>query len=137
VIAIGLLAAWTALQPVRSAHAVDAAYGRFDAGLLPQAASIARIAHDRDPLSVDPLFALAAIEQARGRLATAQAALEQAVQLQPADAETWRRLGTFELGARDDAAGALRDFRAAYHLDPRSAQSTSDLLVASRAAAAP
>jgi O-Antigen ligase len=134
VLATGLLAAWTALQPVRSAHAVDAAYGRFDTGALAQAASIARIAHDRDPLSVDPLFALAAVEQARGRLAPAQAALEEAIELQPADAETWRRLGSFRLSVRQDPEGALADFRAAYYLDPKSPQSASDLLVATRAA---
>jgi cytochrome c-type biogenesis protein CcmH/NrfG len=82
---------------------------------------------------VDPLFDLAAIQQARGRTADAQRALERAVHLQPADADTWSRLGEFRLAIRHDARGALRAFRAAYFLDPHSPQTVSDLLQATRA----
>ena len=38
----------------------------LEQGALAAAASIAQIAHDRNPLSVEPLFELAAIEQAAG-----------------------------------------------------------------------
>jgi hypothetical protein len=137
VIAVALAAAWTAYQPVRAVHAGDAAFERLDQGQPDAAAEIARIATQRNPLSVDPLFELAAIEEARGRTAEAEAALERAVDLQPASAEAWRRLGRFRLSALDDPQGALSAFQAAYYLDPKSPASTSDVVEASRAATTP
>ena len=82
---------------MRSANAEDAAYARFDQGALPQAISIAKIGHQRDPLSLDPLFDLALFEQASGNNQAAGDALEKAVQLEPANPEPWRRLGEFRL----------------------------------------
>jgi cytochrome c-type biogenesis protein CcmH/NrfG len=135
VVVLALTASWAAYQPVRSAHAQDAAYDRLDAGQPAAAADIARLAVRRDPLSVDPLFQLSAIQQARGNLRDAQNALERAVHLQPANAETWRRLGRLRLSALHDTKGALNAFRAAYFLDPASPQSVSDVIEAARAAA--
>jgi tetratricopeptide (TPR) repeat protein len=137
VLVVALAAAWTAYQPVRAVHAGDAAFDRLDKGQPEAAASIARIAADRNPLSVDPLFELAAIEQARGRTQEAAAALERAVDLQPANAEAWRRLGRLRLSALSDPQGALRAFQAAYYLDPHAPASTSDVLEASRALQSP
>ena len=63
-----LVAAWAAYQPVRSVHAGDEALDRARrAARSSRPPSIAQIAVDRNPLSVDPLFELAAIEQARGQ----------------------------------------------------------------------
>ena len=135
VIAIALAASWTAYQPVRSVHAGDAAFDRLDQGQPEAAADIARIATERNPLSVDPLFELAAIEEARGRTPEAEAALERAVELQPASAEAWRRLGRLRLSTLNDPKGALGAFQAAYYLDPKSPASTSDVIEASRAQA--
>jgi O-Antigen ligase/Tetratricopeptide repeat len=132
---IALAAAWTAFQPVRAVHAGDAAFDRLDQGQPEAAADIARIATERNPLSVDPLFELAAIEEARGRSQEAEAALERAVELQPANAEAWRRLGRLRLSTLSDPKGALSAFQAAYYLDPKSPASTSDVVEASRAAA--
>ncbi len=137
VAAIALAAAWTAFQPVRAVHAGDAAFDRLDQGQPEAAAEIARIATDRNPLSVDPLFELAAIEEARGDLPAAEAALERAVELQPASAEAWRRLGRLRLSALNDPQGALSAFQAAYYLDPQSPASTSDVVEASRAVETP
>jgi tetratricopeptide (TPR) repeat protein len=133
VLVIAVATAWTALQPVRAVHAGDQAFDRLDQGQPEAAASIATIATKRNPLSVDPLFELAAIEQARGRLKAASAALERAVRLQPANAEAWRRLGRLRLEALKDPKGALSAFQAAYYLDPKAPASTSDILEASRA----
>ena len=116
-------------------HAGDAAFERLDLGQPEAAADIARIATERNPLSVDPLFELAAIEQARGRTQEAEAALQRAVDLQPANAEAWRRLGRLRLDVLNDPQGALSAFQAAYYLDPRSQASTSDVIEASRATA--
>jgi Tetratricopeptide repeat/O-Antigen ligase len=137
VIGTALAAAWTAYQPVRAVHAGDAAFDRLDRGQPDAAANIARIATERNPLAVDPLFELAAIEQARGRTAEAEAALERAVELQPANAETWRRLGRLRLSVLGDPRGALRAFQTAYYLDPKSQASTSDVVEASRATESP
>jgi hypothetical protein len=135
VVAIALAAAWTAFQPVRAVHAGDAAFDRLDQGQPEAAADIARIATERNPLSVDPLFELAAIEEASGRTQEAEAALARAVELQPANAEAWRRLGRLRLSTLNDPKGALSAFQAAYYLDPRSPASTSDVVEASRAMA--
>jgi cytochrome c-type biogenesis protein CcmH/NrfG len=133
VIAIALAAAWTAYQPVRAVHAGDAAFDRLDEGRPEAAAAEAQTAIDRNPLSVDPLFELAAIEEARGQTQQAEAALERAVALQPANAEAWSRLGRLRLSTLNDAKGALSAFQAAYYLDPKSPTAQSDVIEASRA----
>jgi cytochrome c-type biogenesis protein CcmH/NrfG len=114
-------------------HAGDAAIDRLERGELEAAVSIAEIARDRNPLSPEPLWELAFVEEQRGRLANAEDALQEAVRLQPANAETWRRLGRFQLSTLNEPADALASFRAAYFLDPRNPVSTSDFLEASRA----
>jgi hypothetical protein len=133
VLAVALAAAWTAIQPLRSVNAGDAAIARLQTGQLDAAVSIAQIAHDRNPLSPEPLWELGYIEEQRGRLAAAEDAYEEAVRIQPANAETWRRLGRFQLSSLNQPSDALASFRAAYFLDPRSPASTSDFLEASRA----
>ena len=134
IFALALLAGWSALQPVRSVRAGDVAIERLEKGELDAAVSVAEIAHQRNPLSPEPLWELAYIEQQRGRLANAERALEQAVQVMPASAEAWRRLGRFQLSSLNEPADALRSFQAAYYLDPRNPQSQSDFLEAKRAA---
>jgi hypothetical protein len=136
VLVTAAVAAWGAVQPVRSDHAQDAALERLDRNALDAAASIATIAHQRNPLAVDPLFELSAIEQGRGRIDAARRALEQAVDLEPANPETWRRLGAFRLKVGNDPKGALRAYQAAYFLDPKLRQSINDVIVAARAARA-
>ncbi len=134
VIVLALAAAWTAFQPVRAVHAGDAAFDRLDAGQPLAAAETAQIATERNPLSADPLFDLAAIDQARGDLKGSEAALERAVRIEPATAEAWRQLGELRLNALNDPRGAVSALQAAYYLDPHSSDSTSDLLAATRAA---
>ena len=117
---------------MRSVNATDAAQARFERGEVEPAVSIARIAHDRNPLSVDPLFQLSAIEASAGNLPPAKAALEQAVELEPANPETWRQLGRLRLDKLNDPRGALRAFQYAYFLDPQGAQSINDVVVTAR-----
>jgi tetratricopeptide (TPR) repeat protein len=136
ILAVAVAAAWASVQPVRSVNASDAAILRAEEGDLDNAAAIAVIASERNPLAVEPKWDLAAIELARNRPMAARAALEQAVRLEPANAETWRRLGGFRLRVAGDPRGALEAFRAAYYLDPEAPRSTSDVLEARRALAA-
>jgi cytochrome c-type biogenesis protein CcmH/NrfG len=136
VAALALAASWAAYQPVRAQHAADAAFDRLAIGQPQAAADIARIAVRRNPLSVEPLFAVATVEDARGNLPQAEAALADAVKLQPANAEAWRRLGRFRLTRLEQPKPALEAFQVAYYLDPASPSSLSDVVEASRAAAA-
>jgi cytochrome c-type biogenesis protein CcmH/NrfG len=93
----------------------------------------ARRAPALDPLSVDPLFQLAYIDDARGDTQRAKRALEDATRLQPANVETWRRLGRYRLSVLDDPRGAVQAFRLAFYLDPASDRGPSDYLEATRA----
>ena len=126
---------WTIVQPLRAVHASDAALERLSMNAFDAAADIAKIASERNPLSVEPLWELAAIEQARGRTDAAHDALADAVALQPANAEAWRRLGRFRLLAMSRPQEALDPLRAAYYLDPQNPESTSDFLEVQRAVA--
>ncbi|WP_028058013.1 O-antigen ligase family protein [Candidatus Solirubrobacter pratensis] len=135
VAAVGVVAAYSAIQPVRAVHAENASYQRLAEGQLPQAISIARVAHERDPLALDPLFDIAALEQQRGNNTAARSELEAAVHLEPANPEPWRRLGEFRRKALHDPKSALEAYQAAYFLDPHSVQSVEDLVVVSREAA--
>jgi tetratricopeptide (TPR) repeat protein len=114
-------------------HASDEAFDRAEVGSYEPAAELAREATRRNPLSVDAWFDVAAIEQARGQLSSAEDALESAVRLEPANAETWRRLGRLRLDAIGKPDQALPAFKAAYFLDPQSRVSISDLIEAGRA----
>lgn len=132
VLIVAMAAAWTIVQPLRAVHAGDAAIERFQNGAYAAAADIARIGTERNPLSVEPLFELAAIEAAAGRPDRAEDALERAVRLQPANAEAWRRLGRFRLAGLNRPDTAQPALRAAYYLDPQSPDTASDLLEVNR-----
>jgi tetratricopeptide (TPR) repeat protein len=132
-VVLALVAAWAAYQPVRSVNAGDAALERLEQGAYEPAAAIAQIAVERNPLSVDPLFELAAIQQSRGQTPEAKAALLRATEVQPANAEAWRRLGRFRLEVLAEPRAALKDFQTAHYLDPQNPRSWSDLIVATRA----
>jgi tetratricopeptide (TPR) repeat protein len=130
-------AACIALQPQRAQATADDALGRLEAGRLSDARATARRAAELDPLSPDPLFALAAIERSAGRLPAARAALEDAVRRQPAAVDPWLALAQFELGPGGDPARARRAVAAALYLDPRNDTAAQLELEAVRAAAAP
>ena len=119
VLAAGLAGAWTIWQPQRSANANDSALDALLAGRLPQAEADARDAAHIDPLSLDPLLTLSAVQTAMRQPAAARATLERGVHLQPANAESWLRLGQLEL-AQGDPRQALNILAAAVYLDPRN-----------------
>ncbi|CAA9471222.1 MAG: hypothetical protein AVDCRST_MAG30-121 [uncultured Solirubrobacteraceae bacterium] len=136
-LAIGVAAAWAAVQPLRSANATDAAYERLELGQREAAVEIARIAVDRNPLSVDPLFDLSAILTETGDAKEGERVLERAAELQPANSETWRRLGEHRALALDEPRAALAPLRAAYYLDPRSREIETAFVLLQRQLAAP
>jgi hypothetical protein len=89
---------------------------------LEQARDRALWARFFNPLSVDPLFALARIEQFRGRLGHAERRYIRAVELQPDNPETWHALGIFEFQALENLCATYRFLNNAYTLDPSGKQ---------------
>ena len=133
VLVVGVVASWASLQPVRAAHAEDGALTSLSLGDYGAAAREAHAAARRNPLSLDPLWQLAFIADARGDKRAASQALERAARMQPANAEAWRRLGRYRLSVLEEPKSALEAFQAAYYLDPAGQRSASDVLEASRA----
>ena len=64
--ALALATAWAIWQPLRSDRAADDAAAALERGDPARALAEIRTAHDRNPLSVEPLFDLAVIEQSTG-----------------------------------------------------------------------
>jgi tetratricopeptide (TPR) repeat protein len=117
VLAAVLLAAWSQWQPQRSEDARQRALALV-AGDPRAALAKAHAAVEIDPVSVQAMFALSAVQQANGEPALARATLERAVRLQPSNPETWLHLGLYELPGEPRAA--LGSLEAAIYLDPQS-----------------
>jgi hypothetical protein len=111
----------SALLPAWSDHKTDGALtameGERSESVLAKAAKDAEMAADLDPLAVRPLFAAAAVAEARGRLLDARRYLIDAVERQPYSIDAWRRLTRVAL-ALADREGVERASRRALALDP-------------------
>jgi len=106
--------------PDLAAREVDGAYRALDAGDVATARDRARAARELNPLSPEPLWALADVESAAGDDRSAVAYLGEATRLQPENPDTWYQLGlTYQL-ALDDQCRAYYALNQAYTLDPRS-----------------
>lgn len=129
---------WATDQPLRGLNAADDALAALDAGNVPRARALATHASEIDPLSIEPLFNLAVIEQSATppNPTAARAALERAVQLQPQNAKSWQQLAEFD-AAIDDFPGALAALRSALYLDPKNTNAVSLFLNISRQPSAP
>jgi hypothetical protein len=92
------------------------------AGNLARAHDRARLARFFNPLSVDPVFALARVEEERGLPRSAERRYIQAVELQPDNPETWYTLGIFEFQALQNLCATYRFLNNAYTLDPAGNQ---------------
>ena len=117
---LAVAAAWSAYQPLRARNTADDALAALEARDLNTARERAEEARDIDPLSIEPLFDLAAIEQAAGNQAGAEQALEDAVELQPANWLPWMRLTDFRLFVQNNPQAAMDAVRKAIYLNPRS-----------------
>jgi hypothetical protein len=116
--AVTLVAALAA--PDLATRGVDAAYRALDAGDVATARDRSRAARELNPLSPDPLWALADIESTAGDDRSAIAYLNEATRLQPENPDTWYQLGlTYQL-ALGDQCRAYYALNQAYTLDPRS-----------------
>ena len=108
------LAAVAVAQPWRADDEGDEALALLSEGDFAGARAAADRAHDINPLSIEPYFEQAEIEQAAGRPRRATRPLEDAVRLEPASPEAWRRLGDHYVddarraGPRDPGAARAR-----------------------------
>ena len=114
---------YSLLAPRLADHDVDEAYAKL--GNPSEAASEARAAHALNPLSIEPLLAWAAAEEARGRPGRALERYVQAVELQPLNPDAWFELGRFELEVLQDRERARRDLSRALELDPHFTEAAS------------
>jgi hypothetical protein len=129
------LTAVAVAQPWRADDEGDEALALLSEGDFAGARAAADRAHDINPLSIEPYFEQAEIEQAAGRPRRATRPLEDAVRLEPASPEAWRRLGDHYVTALDQPTRAIPVLRAALFLDPTSALNRGSYLVALRARA--
>jgi len=132
-----VLVAVSFLAPYLSNRALSRALVLASDGRTTAAVTQARRAHRLDPLAVDPLFALAQVEQQQGREAASLATLRQAVRLQPQNFTTYYQLGQLQLdvlGQRDEAVASLRR---ALALNPDDADARDELQSALATSAAP
>ncbi len=136
VLALAGCSAFAVAQPWRADHEGDEALTLVDRGDFAGARAAADRAADINPLSAEPYFERAAIEDAAGNERKAAAALEEAVRHEPASAEAWRRLGEYYAVNLDQPERAVPILRGAVYLDPVSPFNSSAYLVALRAQAA-
>jgi O-Antigen ligase len=132
-LALGLLAAWTAWQPLRSVSADNDALAVADQNYN-KALAYTKSAEDRNPLSIDPLLTRAVVENTAHHRDLARAALVDAVRLQPSNPQTWEYLSRFAVDQERDPVLALRLLGPALYLDPKSPTGAQDYLAALRLA---
>ena len=96
----------------------------LDAGDFERARDRAQWARFLNPLSVEPLWALARLEERRGVLRKAEGRYVQATELQPDNPETWYALGLFEFEARRRMCAAYTFLNESWTLDPSGSQWT-------------
>jgi hypothetical protein len=129
---VAVIAAWATWQPLRSQNAMDDALAALERKDINTARADAQHAQDRNPLAVEPLFVRSVVEQQAGDKAGARRALEDAVKLQPTNAEPWLRLAAFALTVEHNPAQAKAALGPALYLDPRSSTGISLYLQAQR-----
>jgi Flp pilus assembly protein TadD len=132
VTAVGV--AWAVWQPLRSLDATNAALAKLEAGDFSGAQRDARVAADRNPLSIEPLSVLAVAQSRAGDDEAALQTLKREVKLQPSNPEPWLRLGDFQFNKLKRPAEALKSVRTSLYLDPHNPQTIGAYLVVLRAA---
>jgi hypothetical protein len=121
IVTAAALAAWVIWQPLRSADADAAATTAALRGDTGAAIADARTAAASDPVSVDPLWELAAIYTALGNTEAAHRELTEATARQPSYPVTWEQLAQFDR-QHHRAGEAIRAARRALMLDRSSSE---------------
>ena len=108
------------VAPALARRDVDRSTLRLDEGLLVAAANAANRAQRFDPLSLEPVYATAAVADAVGDTDSAIVLYRRATNMQPENPEPWVTLGRYEFIAHGDMCQAYFALNAAYTLDPKS-----------------
>lgn len=109
------------LSPWLAERAVTEAYVRLDRDELSAAAGSARRARQLDPLSLEPVYAQAAVALSAGDGNRARALYEEATRMQPENPEPWLALARSRFtSSPPDYCNAYEAFNHAYTLDPMS-----------------
>jgi tetratricopeptide (TPR) repeat protein len=108
---VSIATPWLAERDLRK---VNVALDRAD---LEAANAAVRQARSLDPLSLQPVFAQARVDEQRGREVAALETYREATRLQPKNPESWLQLGLYEFDV-GDRCGAYRHLNEAYTLDP-------------------
>jgi Tfp pilus assembly protein PilF len=122
--ALALVCVWMTVQPLRSSDADQASVNALAGGKLKLALSDANTALAREPVSVEPLWNLAAIYGTLGNTHQAKTELIDAVRLQPSNYSTWLQLAEFDLQVGNPRE-ALALLDAALYLYPYSPETLS------------
>jgi tetratricopeptide (TPR) repeat protein len=124
-VAVVVLVAWASLYSIAAPRVavsrVDDAYAQLERGDVEQAARTAKSAHSLNPLSIAPLEAWAAAEEAVGSIKRARELYVEAVDLQPLNWAAWYELGRFDCEVLGDGEAARRELGRAHELDPQNA----------------
>lgn len=117
-VALAMLAGiYSLAAPWLAANRVDDAYAALVDAKPASAASDARDAAGLNPLSVDPIWALALAYASVSDVPDTVKQYERATQVQPENPDTWVALGKYEL-CHGDYRGAYTALNQAYTLDP-------------------
>ena len=115
-----LAAAGALVLPALAEHYTGRALDAADAGRIREAVDAADRARSLNPLSPEPLYALAIAADAAGDKAAAVAWYEKATDLQPENPDTWFELGLYHAIGTGDQCAAYQALNRSYTLDPRS-----------------
>jgi len=110
-------ALYSLVSPWLAEHRLSAAYDSLTRGNAVAGVDEAKSAHAFNPLAVEPLFVWALGEDLLGRKAKALELYRRARDREPRNAETWYRLGEFELDVLKRPRAAYRDLNQSYTLD--------------------
>lgn len=126
-----VLAVWVQWEPQRSVDASERALALVEAHQTQAALSEAQNAVNRDPLSAEALFHLAAVQQSAGQDAKARQTLVGSVHSQPSNPQTWQTLGEYDLKA-GNIKMARGELRAAVFLNPQSIEAQNAFVLTLR-----
>ncbi len=132
-LALGLLAGWAALQPLRSVDSDNDALAIAPGPTsYAKAVALTEKAEDQNPLSTDPLLTRALVESTAHHPDRARVALVEAIRRQPSNPQTWEYLSRFAVDQENNPKLALRLLGPALYLDPKSPTGAQDYLAALR-----
>jgi Flp pilus assembly protein TadD len=119
---LGLAVIVSFASPRLAERSVRASTRALDENDYDEARNQADRARFFNPLAVEPLYALARVDERQRRLDDAEGRYVEAAELQPRNPETWYALGLFEFQVRGNMCAAYRFLNDAYTLDPAGSQ---------------